>query len=51
MHGVAGSPSAAMGENPNNLILDWIADRFAGKPMKNEKVFIDVTGRATVTPA
>ncbi len=51
VHGVAGSQSAAMGENPNNLILDWIADRFAGKPMKNEKVFIDQTGRQHVTPA
>jgi fermentation-respiration switch protein FrsA (DUF1100 family) len=51
VHGVAGSQSAALGENPNNLILDWIADRFAGKPMKNEKVFIDQLGRSNVTPA
>jgi alpha-beta hydrolase superfamily lysophospholipase len=51
VHGIFGSPSSALGENPNNLILDWIADRFAGKPMKNEKVFIDVMGRATATPA
>ena len=50
-HGVMGAASAAMGEAPMNLIIDWLADRLAGKPMKNEKVFVDATGRATVSPA
>ena len=50
VHGIFGSSSSALGENPNNLILDWIADRFAGKPMKNEKLFVDAMGRASAMP-
>jgi len=50
-HGIMGAPSAAMGENPMTMIIDWLQARFEGKPMKSEKVFIDATGRSTVTPA
>jgi hypothetical protein len=42
--------SVAMSENPQNVMADWFVDRFAGKPMKSEKRYIDSTGRATVTP-
>ncbi len=50
-HGIAGSsPSAALGENPATLQADWLLDRIAGKPMKSEEIFIDMTGRSSVTP-
>jgi len=49
-HGVYGSPSTMLGENPQTLQVDWIADRLAGKPMKSEEIFIDNTGRATAKP-
>jgi len=49
-HGVYGSPSTMIGENPQTLQADWIADRLAGKPMKSEEIFIDNTGRSTVKP-
>jgi hypothetical protein len=32
------------------MICDWIKDRFDGKPMRSEKVFIESTGRANATP-
>ncbi len=50
-HGIMGAVSAALGESPITMIIDWLQDRLAGKPMKDEKVFVDSTGRATVTPA
>jgi alpha-beta hydrolase superfamily lysophospholipase len=50
-HGIIGAASAALGESPATLIIDWLEDRLAAKPMGEEKVFIDATGRATVTPA
>jgi fermentation-respiration switch protein FrsA (DUF1100 family) len=49
-HAIGPVPSVALGENPQNLISDWLADRFAGKPMTSEKVYMDSTGRATVSP-
>lgn len=49
-HAIGPVPSVALGENPQNLMSDWFADRFAGKPMSSEKVYMDSTGRATVTP-
>ena len=45
-----GAASAALGESPATLIVDWLQERLAGKPMKSEKVFIDGAGRASVTP-
>ena len=49
-HGIMGAASAALGESPATLIVDWLQERLAGKPMKSEKVFIDGAGRASVTP-
>jgi pimeloyl-ACP methyl ester carboxylesterase len=49
-HGIAGSaPSAMLGENPQTIQADWIADRIAGKAAKREEVFIDATGRSNVS--
>ena len=50
-HGVYGSLSSMIGENPQTLQADWIADRLADKPMtKSEEIFISNAGRAIVTP-
>ena len=49
-HALGAVPSVMLGENPLNLVSDWIVDRLAGKPMISEKVYFDSTGRATVTP-
>jgi len=50
-HGIMGAASAALGESPMTLIIDWLQERLAGKPMKDEKIFIDATGRASAIPA
>jgi pimeloyl-ACP methyl ester carboxylesterase len=51
VHGVYNSPSTVVGENPQTLQADWIADRIAGKPIaRSEEIFIANTGRATVKP-
>jgi len=51
VHGVYGAISTIMGENPQTLQADWIADRIADKPIaKSEEIFISNAGRATVNP-
>ena len=49
-HAIGAVPSATLGENPQNVVSDWLADRLAGKSMTSEKVYFDSTGRATITP-
>ncbi len=50
-HGVYNAPSTVVGENPQTLQADWIADRVAGKPIaRSEEIFIGNDGRATVKP-
>lgn len=49
-HAISDSMSNRLGENRMTLLADWFADRIAGKPAPSEKVFIDSTGRSTVTP-
>ena len=46
-HGLNEGMSVALGENRNTLMGDWFADRFAGKKMKSEKIYVDAVGRAT----
>ena len=46
-HGLNEGSSVALGENRNTMMADWFADRFAGKAMESEQVFIDATGRAS----
>ena len=48
-HSVADSPAVVMGENPRVYLADWLADRLAGKPVKNVKAYVDSTGRRTET--
>ena len=50
LHALGPVPSTALGENRFTLEADWLKDRLDGKPAPSEKVFIDSTGRATVTP-
>jgi len=51
VHGVYNAPSTVVGENPQTLQADWIADRCAGKPIaRSEEIFISNAGRATVKP-
>jgi hypothetical protein len=51
VHGVYNSPSTAVGENPQPLQADWIADRIAGEPIaRSEEIFIHNTGRAVAKP-
>ena len=49
-HGINEGMSVALGENRNTMMADWYLDRFAGKKMESEKIFIDSTGRATTEP-
>ena len=44
------APSAMLGENPQNMIADWLADRLEGKPMVSEKAYVDSIGRVTTEP-
>ena len=49
VHGVYNSPSTVVGENPQTLQADWIADRIAGKPIaKSEEIFVSNSGQAKV---
>jgi hypothetical protein len=32
------------------LIADWLVARLNGKPMKNERWYVEPTGRVTKTP-
>jgi pimeloyl-ACP methyl ester carboxylesterase len=49
-HGVGAAPSAENGEDKNTMLADWLLDRINGKPALSERVWIDASGRATVTP-
>jgi fermentation-respiration switch protein FrsA (DUF1100 family) len=45
-----GGPAATLGPNWLNTVADWLRDRLDGKPLRSERVYVDVTGRQTVTP-
>jgi dienelactone hydrolase len=49
-HSVGGVPAATLGPSPQGLLADFIADRFAGKPLVSERWYVDATGRVTKTP-
>ena len=49
-HGLYEGASVQLGQNRATLIADWLKDRLDGKPAASERVYIDSTGRATVTP-
>ena len=49
-HSVGGVPAANLGPAPAVLVADFIAARFAGRPLANERWYVDATGRVTRTP-
>lgn len=48
-HAIGGGPAAALGPQWLNMVADWFSDRFAGKPMTSERVYVDVMGHEHVT--
>jgi hypothetical protein len=49
-HSVGNVPSTNLGPFSPTLIADWLVARLNGKPMKNERWYVDPTGRVTKTP-
>jgi pimeloyl-ACP methyl ester carboxylesterase len=47
-HSLAG-PSVNLGPQPGPLLSDWVAARFAGKPLASEHWYVDSGGRVTKT--
>jgi len=48
-HAIGACPSVNLGPHPPTLVADWMAQRFAGKPMANERWYVDNTGAVTKT--
>jgi hypothetical protein len=44
-HSVGNVPAANLGPFPLTLIADWLVARLNGKPFKNERWFVEPTGR------
>jgi alpha-beta hydrolase superfamily lysophospholipase len=50
-HGLHSGPASALGPDDRLYVADWLADRLAGRPLPpSRRVYVDVTGRETVTP-
>jgi cephalosporin-C deacetylase-like acetyl esterase len=49
-HAIGGVPSATLGPYLPSLVADWIAARMSGVPLKNERWFVDNTGKITKAP-
>jgi len=48
-HAIGACPSVNLGPHPPTLVADWMAARFAGKPMANERWYVDNSGAVTKT--
>jgi fermentation-respiration switch protein FrsA (DUF1100 family) len=48
-HSVGGVPSANLGPFATTFSVDWLVARLNGKPVSNERWFVDPTGRVTKT--
>jgi dienelactone hydrolase len=48
-HAIGACPSVNLGPYPPIMVADWMAARFAGKPMANERWFVDNSGAVTKT--
>jgi hypothetical protein len=48
-HALGACPSVNLGPNPPTLVADWMAARFAGKPMTSERWYVDNSGTVTKT--
>jgi hypothetical protein len=40
-------PSTTLGPYLPTLVADWVSARLAGKPIANERWFVDTSGRIT----
>jgi dipeptidyl aminopeptidase/acylaminoacyl peptidase len=49
-HSVGNVPAANLGPFPPVLVADWMADRFAGKPFRNERWYVTAGGQIEKTP-
>jgi dipeptidyl aminopeptidase/acylaminoacyl peptidase len=49
-HAIGACPSANLGPHPPTMVADWMAARFAGKPMASERWYVDDSGGVTKTP-
>ena len=47
-HSVGTVPSTLLGPKPSTLLADWVAARFAGKPLRSEW-YVDASGRVTTS--
>jgi hypothetical protein len=43
-HAIGACPSVNLGPHPPTMVADWMAARFAGKPMSNERWYVDNGG-------
>jgi dienelactone hydrolase len=48
-HAIGACPSVNLGPHPPTMVADWMAARFAGKPMSNERWYVDNSGAVTKT--
>jgi len=48
-HAVGACPAVNLGPHPPTLVADWMAARFAGKPMASERWYVDNSGIVTRT--
>jgi hypothetical protein len=49
-HALGACPSVNLGPHPPVLVADWMADRFAGKPMASERWYVDNSGAVKKKP-
>lgn len=50
-HVLRGGPAVILGENPDTLYADWLAERFAGMPARCGRRTISMTGESRFEPA
>ena len=48
-HAIGACPSVNLGPHPPTMVADWMAARFAGKPMPSERWYVDNGGAVTKT--
>ncbi|MGH7091494.1 MAG: alpha/beta hydrolase family protein, partial [Stellaceae bacterium] len=48
-HSVGGVPSTILGPSPAALLAEWVAARFAGRPFKSERWYVDAAGHIAKT--
>jgi alpha-beta hydrolase superfamily lysophospholipase len=49
-HAIGACPSVNMGPHPPTLVADWMAARFAGRPMASERWYVENSGAVIRTP-